>query len=369
MTEIFSVILTCYCLLLVAFLVGWVRIRRQVMPVKPDPSPGISIVIAARNEGKNIENLLRDLTAIAYPQDQFEVIIVNDHSQDETRKTIEEGMRHYPWMRQLELPEGHAGKKEALLMGIQAARFKIIATTDADCHFSKNWLYCISQYFGDDDCKMVVGAVKYVPGRSLFSRLQVSELISLAGSTAAAIGLGHPVMCNGANLAFRKTVFDEVGGYEGNMQIASGDDEFLMRKIVKRYPSGIRFLNYFEAAVSTLPQLSLRDFFYQRIRWAGKWKHNTDPVTRLLAFFIFISQVAFIGIGLQNMLQENSGLVLILLKLFLEGVYLFWVGRFLKCRFDVPAFLILQILYPLYTISIAALSFGHSFQWKNRNYK
>ena len=225
MTAVFSLILSFYCLLVVAFLVGWVRIRRQPMPQRSASPSAVSVVVAVRNEEENVQTLIRDLSAMAYPREKFEVIIVNDHSTDATAEKARLSLNEFSNARLFDLPDGKQGKKAALQLGIEHARFGVIATTDADCTASKNWLTCLSSYFEWPDTQMLIGAVKLSGGDSFFSKLQVMEFVSLAGSTAASVGLGHPVMCNGANLAFRKEVFAEVGGYEGNLSIPSGDDE------------------------------------------------------------------------------------------------------------------------------------------------
>ena len=355
--------------MLAVFLFGWVRIRRQSMPAKGTSMPGISIVVAARNEEENIESLMHDLAGIAYPIEKFEVIVVNDHSTDATAANVNLMIKELSNARLFDLDEGKKGKKEALRLGITEARFEIIVTTDADCHFSNNWLSCLSSYFEQEETKMLVGAVRLAGDHSLFSRMQIIEFVSLVGSTAAAIGLGYPIMCNGANLAFRKNVFKEVRGYEGNLRIASGDDEFLMRKIAHRYPGSIRFLNYYEAVVSSLPQKNIRNFYYQRLRWAGKWRHNSDPVAQFLAVFVFVSQLAFVGLLWNNLIAPDKTLGLVIGKLFLEGLFIYWVGRFLDRRFDILAFLTLQIIYPFYVTVIGVFSFFAPYGWKGRNYK
>ncbi len=369
MTAVFSLILSLYVVLLVLFLIGWVRVRRQIMPVPSLSPPSVSVVVAVRNEEDNIQAVLRDLSGMAFSKERFEVIIVNDHSTDKTAEIARQLIEGIPngWL--LELPIGREGKKAALQMGIEHARFNIIATTDADCTLSKNWLTCLSFYFESSETKMLVGAVKLVGGNSFFSRLQIMEFLSLVGSTASSVGLGHPIMCNGANLAFRKEVFVEVGGYEGNLAIASGDDEFLMRKIVSRYPKGICFLNYYEAVASTHVQKTVHDFFHQRLRWAGKWKHNTDLMTRSIALYILIAQVAFAALIMKNILAPEASIGLVILKVSVEGVFIFWVGRFLDRKFDLVAFMTLQIIYPMYVAGVGLLSIFSAYAWKNRNYK
>ena len=341
------------------------------MPVKTGSPPGMSIVVAVRNEEENIRTLVRELSGMAFPKEKFEVIIVNDHSSDATVKNLELSFEELTNFRLVELAEGKEGKKEALQFGIEQACFEIIATTDADCTFSKNWLTCVSSYFEQAETKMVVGGVKLIGDHSFFSQLQVTEFESLMGSTAAAIGLGHPMMCNGANLAFRKSAFVEVGGYADNMQIASGDDEFLMRKIVRRYPNGIRFLNYYEAIVTSNTQKRMQEFYHQRLRWAGKWRHNTDLVTKLVAVLVFVSHLAFLGLVGINLMGGGGGgtFGLPIAKLFLEGVFIYWVSRFLHLRFNPIAFLSLQFIYPLYVTVIALFSLFSRYQWRGRNYK
>ncbi len=369
MTVVFSIILSFYCLLLLAFLFGWVRVRRQTMPNRGNSVACISIVVAVRNEEENIQSLIHDLSTIAYPLEKFEVVIVNDHSTDGTYEKAKSLITDFSNMRLFDLSDQWQGKKAALQLGIEEANFNIIATTDADCRFSKNWLQCLTPYFEEVDSKMVVGAVKLISNNSFFARLQVAEFISLTGSTAAAIGLTHPIMCNGANLAFRKDVFNEVKGYAGDFQIASGDDEFLMRKILNVYPDGIKFMNFYGAVVSSHPQRTIPDLFYQRLRWASKWKHNSDRFAQLMAVFIFVSQVAFVGLIITNFHAPDGSLSLVMGKLFLEGVFLFWVSRFLESRFDMLAFLALQILYPIYVTVIGLSSLLTSYRWKERNYK
>jgi biofilm PGA synthesis N-glycosyltransferase PgaC len=369
MTAAFALILSLYCLLILSFLYGWIRVRRQTMPLRGRTLPGISVVVAVRNEENNIHRLLHDLSCIAYPPGKFEVIVVNDHSIDGTAEKAAGRLEEFPMGKLIELPVGKMGKKEALTFGIENARYEIIATTDADCRFSKNWLTCISHLFESEETKMVAGAVKLSGDRSLFTRMQTTDFFALIGSAAAAIGLGYPVMCNGANLAFRKSAFLEVKGYKGNFNVASGDDEFLMRKVFAAYPKGIKFLNYYEAVVTTRPQKTLREFVQQRLRWAGKWKFNTDIWTQMLAVFILLSHVSFAGLVIHNLTAPDDTAWLLASKTFLEGVFIFWISRFLERKFDILAFILLQVVYPFYVLSIGVLSLYSGYEWKARNYK
>lgn len=368
MTGVFITILILYLVLVMALLAGWVRIRRQPMPPRTAEPPAVSVVVAFRNEARHLDRLVQDLSGSAFPADRFEIILVNDHSEDKSAEIVEMLARSRNNVTLLHLPEGQTGKKAALDRGIRQARFHIIATTDADCTLSKNWITCVASYFEDQKTMLLLGPVKLSDDGTFFGRLQVLEFVSVAATTAATVGLGHPVMANGANLAFRKEAFDAVGGYADNLSVASGDDEFLLRKILRRFPDGIRYLNYYEAAVSTPPQPDLSSFIHQRMRWAGKWRHNSDPVARSLAAFILFAQVSFLFLLVRNVMHPGLSLSWVALKVLAEGVFIAWMSRFLDRSFNGWAFLLIQLFYPLYVLGIGIGSLFLPYQWKGRRY-
>lgn len=363
-----STILILYLLLVIALLIGWVRIRRKPMPPRTATPPAVSVVVAFRHEAGNLESLVRDLAGSAFPANRFEVILVDDHSEDGSADIIRQAKGESSNIKLLQLPQEQHGKKAALRFGIEHARFGIIATTDADCTLSKNWLTCVASYFEDERTKLLLGPVKLSDDGTFFGKLQVLEFVSVAGTTAATVGLCHPVMASGANLAFRKETFQEVGGYEDNLSIASGDDEFLMRKIFNRYPNGIRYLNYYEAAVATTPQPDLKSLVYQRMRWAGKWRHNPDWVARLLAAFVLFAQIAFLSLFLINVRTPGASLFLVAMKVLVEGVFISWMARFLDRPFHGVAFLVMQLFYPIYVLVIGVGSMFLAYRWKGRRY-
>jgi cellulose synthase/poly-beta-1,6-N-acetylglucosamine synthase-like glycosyltransferase len=216
---------------------------------------------------------------------------------------------------------------------------------------------------------MAIGAVRIESGSKFFSQLQSLEFASLIGSAGATLFYSYPTMCNGANLAFRKSVFAEVKGFEGNWEIPSGDDEFLLRKIHSKYPGGIRFLTDRLSVVSTKPLLSLSDFLQQRVRWAGKWRFNTSPISKTLAVFIFFFQASYIGLSLATLvgwIPVKSSMFLLALKFLFEFVFLYQVSVFLNNKWRWLAFFVLQMVYPLYVVWVALLAQHQSFRWKDR---
>lgn len=353
-----------YFLLLITLLAGWkLAMQKRETPLK-GRGQLISVIIPVRNEALNIGNLLNDLLLQEFRK--FEIIVVNDHSEDETLSVLSKFD-----LNNLKIINNKGnGKKTAISTAIKAAKGSLIVTTDADCSLSSGWLKHIHEQFRDKKIMMAFGGVRLRGERSFFSSLQQMEFASLIGSGAATAALGLPTMCNGANLAFRKKVFLEVKGYQDNLGIPSGDDEFLMRKIQNRYPKSIHFMNHQEAVVTTRAESSLEGFFHQRIRWASKWRFNASLLTRLLAVFIVLIQISFLVnlIFIFTPFHLQSMFILVL-KMIMETTFLLQVCHFMYTRWNWPAFFALQLIYPLYVITVATGSFFLPFNWKNRIFK
>ncbi len=363
MSAILSLILVSYCLLLLSGMLGRWR-TAAFKPVTSGPAVGLSVVVALRNESENVQSLIDSLKVQEF--ESFEVILVNDHSTDDTLERLQASTAGLPNFRILSLPADRQGKKEALGMGISQAVFEVIITTDADCTHPALWLSSVAHYFNHSGkTLMLIGPVALKSGKSFFSRLQQTEFVSVMGVTAAAVGLGHPVMCNGANLAFRKEAFHRAGGYTDNLNVSSGDDEFLMRKIFKLDPKAIHYLNDQHGIVRTNTQPTLEAFFAQRWRWAGKWKKNTDWWARLLAVDVLMAHVAFLFI-VTGLVWSPWLMTLALGKIIMELLFLKPIGYFLHRRFDWVSFLVLQFVYPLYVTMAGLGPFLTSTVWKGR---
>jgi hypothetical protein len=206
----------------------------------------------------------------------------------------------------------------------------------------------------------------------LFEQLQTIEFSSLIGTGAASMQAGSPNMCNGANLAFIKTAFETVNGYAGNMHQPSGDDEFLMRKIFQQYPKEIAFLKDQRAIVHTYAQKSLRAFYQQRRRWAGKWQAHNDGKAMVLALFIFIFYVSLLGFFLLTVIGFYDWKVFSLqmgIKVLSELLFLSSVLQFLIKPVHIGRFLLVQIIYPYYVIFFGIAAHRGYYSWKGRRYK
>ena len=367
MTFALVAVFVLYGLLVLFLYIGWVKaIARRSEGSRSDFN-FISIVVPVRNEENTIGALISDLTDQNYPDDKLEIIFVDDDSDDHTPMIINDAIKGVSNCSFIKA-EGQ-GKKSAITTGVQHAKGEIIITTDGDCRVSKNWLQSFNLSFENDSVKMVTGAVKIETNGSFFSSMQSVEFASLIGSGAATLAFGVSSMCNGANLAFRKKIFQEVDGYKGNETIPSGDDEFLMRKVTDKYPDGIRFNNLSESVVLTSPSKSLIQFISQRLRWAGKWMHHKDVTSKILALYVFTFH-AFVLMMPAFFLTELAGgdllLSLFLMKVTVDFVFLYAVTSYLKTPWNWFAFFTLQLVYSFYAVGIGITSFVIKPSWKGR---
>jgi cellulose synthase/poly-beta-1,6-N-acetylglucosamine synthase-like glycosyltransferase len=363
MASLFVTVFALYFVLLLILIVGEFK-AFSVSSSKSSKGVFISVVVAMRNEKENLTQLLESFSKLNYDNSNFEIILVDDHSEDGTETEAIRMSSGFSNVKIISLDKNRFGKKAALTQGIDLAKGEVIATTDADCIVSHNWLQKISEGF-HQETNMLIGAVALENKEGIFGKLQALEFTSVISTGLSLCALGKPTMCNGANLAFRKQIFKEVEGYSGNEQIASGDDEFLMRKIEAKYPKSIKVMG--DCIVETKQQASLPEFTQQRLRWAGKWKANTSLFARSLAVFIFLVQILWLALIIWSGISQSSiVLSFLILKVFVDFIFLFIACRLLKVKFHSIAFIALQFLYPFYVLYIGTFSHERNHQWKGR---
>lgn len=347
----------------------WIQIPTS-KPVKKPEVP-LSVLIPYRNEAENLPQLISTLEQQTYSPENLEYIFINDHSTDKGKLCIEK-FKAQSTFRVISLDSTGKGKKSALVEGLRKATGEVIVTTDADCTAKPEWLKLIGSEFTNPTLKMLIGPVVINPGKTLFSKMQSIEFSSLIGSGAALLQAGYPTLCNGANLAYRKKYFPEVGGFEGNMEIASGDDEFLMHKFYKKFPGDIHFLKNQEAVVSTSAQHTLTNFFHQRSRWASKWSYYQSAASRWIAVIVFGFNAGFVLITMSVLIKKisiSTFLCILLLKILVEFLFLQKIIKFSRKPFNILAFGLLEIIYPFYVVFFGILSKKTKYQWKERTVK
>lgn len=361
--------LSVYLTIILSYLSGWLK-TKSFEPHEDAPHTKISIVVPFRNEEKNLPSLIKDLLNQNYSINDHEIIMVDDHSTDNSITLLETYRNRVQNLKILNLPDQFNGKKQALDFGIRNTSFDLILTTDADCTLKKDWIKTYADYYKyTSNPKMIIGLVDYKRVTGMFSKIQNIEFLSLIGSGAGAVAIGRSIFCNGANLFFEKKVYLNLND-PLNSALVSGDDTFLLHRIKKQFPQSIRLLKSKNAIVETEFSRNVSDFFNQRIRWASKARFYKDTDTVIVSGIVFLSNFLFI-LSLILIRTDNYKIFIpfILIKFLTDGVFLYFILSFFdKIRY-LMVFPIAQLLYPFYIISSVFLSFIKSFTWKGRTYK
>ncbi len=356
------VICILYFITIAIFYIGW----KKVFSYEPKGIEAldtmVSVVVACRNEKDTILPLIAGLAQQSYQN--FELILVNDHSTDTTRKIIKSTQENFPKLKLIDAVG--FGKKNALKEGILQAKSEFIITTDADCMPSYHWLESIFTFQKKYPSDLVICPVGVSDGFTVFSRLQALEFVSLVGAAAGSAGVGMPILCNGANLAFRKSVWLECQE-DLHFEQQSGDDIFLLESIKKR-KGIIRFIKSEAAFIKTKPSKTLHEFLKQRRRWAGKSNAYTDwqiIATACIVFSISLLTLVFLVMSAFNWLYIFAYLALFVFKFALDVRFLYLVRRFFQLEDIWMYALLLSIVYPFYIVSVAVTALVRKpIKWK-----
>jgi cellulose synthase/poly-beta-1,6-N-acetylglucosamine synthase-like glycosyltransferase len=364
-----------YAACLVFYRQAWRALPVFEPPSSFTPATTITVIIPARNEEDNIGPLLETLRAQDYPPGLFEVIVVDDHSTDGTADVV----RRYPHVHLLTLAD-HLGpgerlnayKKKAIDTAIRHSRGELIVTTDADCLVGPRWLSLIAAFYQEHHPVFIAAPVAYMDETSFLKVFQSLDFMTLQGITGASVYRKVHTMCNGANLAYSRAVFDEVGGFKHIDAIASGDDMLLMHKMYRRYPDRVAFLKAPGAIVRTAPMPDWKAFFNQRIRWASKAdKYDDKRIIAVLAM-VYLWNAWFLVAGIAALWCPGlwkTWLAFILIKTVVEMWYLYPVARFFQKQSLLWKFPVAQPIHIAYTIIAGWLGKFGSYQWKGRNVK
>jgi len=370
-SSFFVLLLVYYSYFLLGIFRGLKKLRHpQVKTV----DEFVSVIIPFRNESEKILNNLRSIGEQDYPKEKFEVIYVDDSSTDDSFEKLTRATKSSN-IKVISVPNEfspNAHKKRAARFGIEKSVGEIIVTTDADCIHGKEWLKILVSCF-DNNTGFVSGPVEFKENGNIFSKLQKLEFAGLIIAGAGLIGMGEPVICNAANAAYRRKGFESVNGFNDHLAVSSGDDELLMQKIRRDTGYKIKFCLSKKVLVSTVPNSSIKEFYYQRKRWASKGLFYQDKflILKLILIYLF-----YFGLLIQFILAVFvSQFYFILLmeslaaKLILEYLILKKGSELLFDKKNIKPFLLAELLHIPYII-IAGISgtFGN-FIWKERRLK
>ncbi len=359
------IILFLYVLLILRYTLGWYKVTAIT---NKDFTPKVSIVIAMRNEENEVERLLQNLQSQIYPTDKLELILVNDHSTDNTLNILNSSQLDN--LQVINMPKEEFGKKNAIKNAIELASGDIILASDADCSFNQNWVQTMANYFADENIKLLSGPVAYHKQKGIFLSLQALEFSSLIGSGAGAIGVNNAIFCNGANMAYRKEIFLEVNEFSIDTSV-SGDDVFLLHSVKAKYPNSIAFAKEQSAIVITGAVQTVSGFINQRKRWTAKssgYKDNASIYTSFLVLFTNLAFVFLFAMLFWNIEYFNLFILFYGVKFLVDLILLFPILKFFN-QTDLAKWIFpFEIFYSFYIVLIVVLSFTKSFEWKGRTH-
>ncbi|NRR90088.1 glycosyltransferase [Winogradskyella undariae] len=335
-----------------------------------------SVVIPFRNEAENLPDLLTSISNLNYPKSLFEIILVNDDSNDESVLIIEKILASNSTIDNIRIIKNertsNSPKKDAITSAIKVSNYNWIVTTDADCVLPQYWLDTFDESIQTEKPNCIVAPVTYHGENSFLNRFQTLDFLSLQGATIGGFGIDKAFMCNGANFAYKKSEFKSVKGFEGNDGIASGDDMFLLEKFIKHDSKKVSYLKAKTAIVTTNPAENLKNLVHQRIRWASKASRYNFWFSKLVGLIVLLGNLVFLGLIISLIFNYSSSqtiIALLVIKFSIDFLLLFKTTRFFRQDNLLLSYLFSIILYPIFNVSVAFLSFFKTYEWKGRNFK
>ena len=366
------VVLVIYVVFILQLIFGFDKVKSFVR-TDEKPETKFSIIVPFRNEEKNLPKLLKSISKQNYPKDLFEIILVDDFSTDASERVyikwrMENGLIETTLLENLRL--SNSPKKDAISRAIPILKHEWVVTTDADCTVNKNWLLTLDNFIQKNNAEMVVGAVVYKTKNNWFHQFQQLDLLSLQGTTIGSFGIGKPFMCNGANFAYTKKLFNEIGGFGGNNKMASGDDVFLLQKSLKNHADKVHYLKNTDTIVKTKPENDLYKLFMQRVRWASKTTGYSGYYSKSLAVVVLsmnLSLIVSLYLLITNCLNWKTLLIVFSIKYFVDYLLLLKSNQYLrKSKFIFP--IASSLVYPFFSSFVGLYSFVGGFTWKGRNF-
>jgi biofilm PGA synthesis N-glycosyltransferase PgaC len=372
--------LSVICISLVIFLLyvsiigrisyGWLK-QRYSENSGSLPRTMVSIIIPVRNEESGIGRCLSGLLMQDYPGQLMEIIVVDDHSVDDTLEIVRRIAVNSSDIRisvlSLTLSEG---KKAAIQLAVKCASGSLILCTDGDCTHPATWVGSMVNVYEKEQPAFISGPVLLKPGVGFFSLFQEIEFMSLVASGAGAINAGYPIMCNGANLGFTAEAYRNLEPDAMKPGLSSGDDVFLMLAMKRAYGAEkILFVKNKAAIVTAYAPKTIAGFLKQRLRWVSKSKAYRDGFLILTAVSVFAMNALFLAFAFAGLFYLKYLLLclsIFVIKLAADLPLLISFADFAGKRRLIWFIPIAQPFVALFTVISAIAGNLGSVTWKGR---
>lgn len=365
-----------YVVLIGSFCLGFNRVK-YFKSNTPKPKTRFSIVIPFRNEAKQLPALLESIFSLNYPKELFEVILIDDESDDDSRNVLDTllmsntddatNIKVINTIRTTNSP-----KKDAISLAISKAKADWIMITDADCILPKYWLNSFDAYIQKYSPSLIVAPVTYYDIKGLLQNFQLLDVLSLQGATIGGFGIKKPFLCNGANLAYTKHLFNSVNGFEGNSEVASGDDVFLLEKAYQNNPNQVHYLKSKQAIVTTKALSTIPELIHQRVRWAAKTSAYKNRFGKIAGSIVFAQNALLIVclfITLIGALNPKVLLISFLIKVSVDIILISKSAVFFNQTKHLKHYALAAFIYPFFSVYVVIIAVFKGYQWKDRHYQ
>lgn len=374
---LFVVITLVYVFLIGSLAIGFDKVKPFSLE-DVEAKTSFSILIPFRNEAENLPALLKSIAGLQYPKHLFEIILVDDASEDASvsviKKILDTNLSTDKSTRTDiiitdNVRKSNSPKKDAITSAIQIAKYNWIVTTDADCILPKFWLDTLDSFIQKQEPNFIVSPVTYSNVTSFLDRFQLLDFLSLQGATIGGFGINKPFLCNGANLAYKKDFFKAVQGFQGNTNIASGDDIFLLEKALKQDAKKVHYLKCEHTIVTTEAEKTTRTLISQRVRWASKsanYKNSFAKVVGCIVLLMNASLITALTLSITGLFNFKVLLYLFLIKCSIDFLLLFKTLRFYNQESFLSSYLFSCLLYPFFSVYVVIVSVFSNYKWKGR---
>ena len=364
-----------YLGLILIYLHHWRRISHTKLPDTFIPSVTISVIIPIRNEADKIGVLLKTILANHYPSRLLEIIVINDHSTDdslEVIKSIDAKNITVLSLEDFELPDTfNSFKKFGIEQANKIAKGELIVTTDGDCLVPPHWLEYFAYVYEIKEKSFIAGPVNFISGTKALVNFQALDFMGMMLVTGANTRRKSSMICNGANLGYSKSLFKKVGGYRDIALQASGDDIMLMNKVAERFQDQIYFIKNKNATVSTAAAPDWNAFVQQRLRWATKNSKSQDWFLKLELAIVYLLCISILVIPILFIMGWSHltfvWIFIVIVKFIADWLLLSAATQFFGKKSLLYYLLSSFYIHTFYIAFIGSLSFfKRRFVWKGR---
>ncbi len=336
------------------------------VPEKATNANHLTLIIPFRNEADHLPKLLGVLSLQLRNIQGTSILLVDDHSTDESAKLAAFFAEQHPNVVVLNQEQTH-GKKQGVELAVQHTSTEWIITLDADTTPCEGWLERIAAWTLHSAAEMLILPLHIGPGNNTLGKLQEVEFASVMGITAGMAMVGNPILCNGGNLCFRKSAYQRTRATRTDMHITSGDDLFLLHALK---PSGkVAWVHDPHTRVSSAPHTTWMGFSTQRLRWMGKTGAIKDSWLQGLAQLTFLANASLLLMAIAVAAGAKTfyiPLIILAGKVVLDAWLIVRVGKWMCIKRLKRFYFLLIFLYPFYATLFPLMSQFIRPSWKGR---